>query len=193
MTSIGGCDVNRLYGTNIFGPPGEESDVIIERETFSLYAMASTGEEAPGITLIAQINDRPVPAWDWDEFKSWPQAKQESVYGDYYEQVYLSLSASHDSPCPIRKTSFDHRGMAQQFEYFHWLTASPASPRFREGAKGLFVEFPIAQCSNLLTRPDGQAATLTILIRNGEGEAVDEIDIRFTLELRDTSFDFWGI
>jgi hypothetical protein len=199
--SSSGCEIGRLYETNVFGLSDIGKFKGIPKGGYALFPMPSPGTEAAAITLVAQASNRPVPSWTWDEFENWSVQKRNEAYGEYFDQVYLYLDVSHESSCPIRVERFDHRESAQQNEYSMWrsdvevyerfVKGEESIFRFSEGTRGLFVEFPIADCENLLDAQPGELATLIVLVRDNDGEVLDEIQVSFDLRLRETFVDYW--
>jgi hypothetical protein len=198
---LGGCEFVEIYETNVFGLSGDGAYKGIPREDYTLLPIPTTATDGAGITLIAQANHRPVPSWQWQEFETWSPEKRKLEYGKYFDQVYYFVEVSPESPCRFRTTRIDHRESAQEFEYRLWqsdveiyhrfLEGKEAAFRFHEGMRGLVVEFPIADCGNLLGLKQGERAVLTVTVRDTAGAVLDEIPVEFDLRLREAFVDYW--
>jgi len=96
---------------------------VIRKDSYALYLSSHGSEEAPGITLIAQIDDL-YPTWDWEEFQDWSPEKRTAVFGDFYDNRYPSVNVSYQGACSLQVESFEHRESAQELAYGQWLLSS---------------------------------------------------------------------
>ena len=87
-----------------------------------------------------------------------------------------------------RETSQSRRPDARPW---YFLEGKEAAFRFHGGMRGLVVEFPIADCGNLLDVKQGERAVLTVIVRNTDGAVLDEIPVEFDLRLREAFVDYW--
>ncbi len=63
---LGGCEIRTLYGVELVDIPGDAPRYTIHNEEYTLFLLATNDDEAPGITVIAQIDDRPNPQLEWE-------------------------------------------------------------------------------------------------------------------------------
>ena len=107
-----GCEVKTLYEVRLSDLSKANIAQEYRRNNFTLHVMPSPGTENVGLTFIAPAEPRPDPDWTWNEFASWLQTRRAAAFSDWFDQVYLDVSASGNQGCPLRIQEFDHRETA---------------------------------------------------------------------------------
>lgn len=181
--ALAGCEVQTLYGIELLDFDDDERWKEVQGSDYTLYLSTTNHTELPGIYLVALANDRPTdPPWDWEEFQSWSPDKKASVFGSYYDQTYRDLSVSHESTCPARVESFDHRGAAEETEYGRWLRGWPKRNAIDDHSRGVFVAIPVADCNQ-----PGGVEELAVIVGNGHDGDDHQIKVSIRVNVVDTS------
>lgn len=188
---LSGCEVERLYEVRLSDLSEANTGQEFRRDGFLLTASPSPGTDFVALTLIAAAEPRPQPDWTWDEFGNWPQARRDAAFSDWFDHVYLDVSVSSDPKCSPQVQQFDQRKNAQEVLLGAWRSGVRPVGRFREGAKGIFVEFPVENCSALFSEDDTNYAWVIADVRGPDGELLDTVRIGYRIELRETFVDWW--
>lgn len=170
----------------------EYGRTVIRKEGFTLYLVKSDSEEAPGITVFAQV-DIVTPKWDWEEFRNWSADKRALVFGTYYDKRYPSLNFSYQSGCRLSVERFDHRESAQEVAYGQWLhNIEPEKDAFYDYPKGLLITIPIRECESSLAQPKSKPLLLTIIVADRLGTELEPIEIQLQVGKVGTWLVVWG-
>ena len=188
---VSGCEVESLYEVRLSDLSEANTAQEFQRDEFLLFVSPSPGTDLVALTLIAAAEPRPDPDWTWNEFVNWPLARRDATFSDWYDRVYLDVSVSIDPQCPPQVQQFDHRNNAQEFLLGTWRTGVEPIHRFAEGAKGIFVEFPVEDCSALFNEDDRNYAWVVADVSDPDGELLDTVRIGYRIELRETFVDWW--
>lgn len=161
------------------------------KRAFSLYLhllrsmqRCSMFKSLASLVLLAPAEPRPDPDWTWNEFGNWPQTRRAAAFSDWFDRVYLDVSASGTQGCPLRIQHFDHRETAQDAFYGSWLNNLEPLYKFAEGSKGAFVELPVEQCYSTTDPAHTNQAWLVAAVRDGNGKLLDTVRIEHRIEHR---------
>lgn len=186
-----GCEVKTLYEVRLSGLSEANTAKEYRRNIFTLHVLPSPGTENVGLTLIAPAEPRPDPDWTWNEFGNWPQTRRAAAFSDWFDRVYLDISASGTQRCPLRIQQFDHRETAQDAFYGSWLNNLEPLHKFAEGSKGAFVELPVEQCYSTTDPAHTNQAWLVAAVRDGNGKLLDTVRIEYRIEARESFVEWW--
>lgn len=153
---------------------------VIRKNDYTLYLSSSSSEAAPGITLVAQVDDLN-PTWNWEEFQDWSLETRTAVFGDFYDSKYPSLRVSYQGTCSIQVDSFEHPDSAQEVAYGQWLHNLPQDKPISRHAKGLLVTVSIDQCKTSLGQLRSKAQLLKVTVTGVSGVGAASIDIEFRI------------
>lgn len=187
-----GCDVKTIYEVRLSDLAAANTAKEYRRNHITLHVFPSPGTENVGVTLIAAADPRPDPDWTWSEFGNWPQTRRDAAFSEWFDRVYLDVSASGTQGCPLRIQQFDHREAAQDAFYGSWLNDLKPPHKFAEGSKGVLVELPVERCYAPTNPGHTNPAWLTAAVRDGNGKLLDTVRIEYRIELRESFVDWWA-
>jgi hypothetical protein len=183
---VAACEFEALYGVELAGASGDSIGQSIRKDGYTLFLISSNHTELPGFTVVARASDAPDPPWDWEEFQTLPAEEKAETYGRYFDQIFLDVSVRHQSKCPYRMVSFDHRESAQEETFGRWLRGQVVRDQRQVLSKGLFVQIPVGECAFLSNQPETTLETLTILVASENTKSVDETEIRIKVSVLGT-------
>ena len=175
--------MQKLYTVELPGLAMEDGRTVVRKEGYTLYLIKGKSEDAPGITIFAQVANLE-PTWDWEEFLSWPPEKRASVFGAYYDKKHPEVSVFRQNACRLQVETFDHRESAQGFAYGvwlrPWLLPEPAVARH---PRGLLVSIPIQECESSLPQLRSTVQSFSISVAGIPDDESDTIEIEFRIDL----------
>jgi hypothetical protein len=186
---LSGCEVKNLYAVRLSDLREANTEQEFRRDHFRLFAAPALGPEVVTLTLIASAEPPPERDWTWGEFGSWPQARRDAAFSDWFDRTYLEVSVSGGPECPLKIQKFDHRASAQQALHANWMSDIKPVGRFPGGSKGISIGFPVEQCLDAADSEDTDYAWIVADVRDSHGELLDTVRIAYRIELHDSFVD----